>query len=145
MHITDFESYIEDKILARGQRYFDDGFVIDMWTETPNHYQAVVDGSIPYDVEIHLNPKGEVVFHNCDCPYDWGEYCKHEIAVLLAIRKHLKHGTTLKTCGKKRGMQALLQGKSKTELVDLLCELADEYDLREDIFYHLENSVEGER
>ena len=144
MHITDFESHIDGKILARGQRYFDDGMVVDVWAEAPSRYQAVVDGSVSYDVEIHLNPKSEVVFHNCDCPYDWGEYCKHEVAVLLAIRKHLKHGTTLKAHGKKRGMQALLQGKSKKVLVNLLCELAAEYDLREDIFYHLENSIEDD-
>ena len=144
MHITNFESQIEGKILARGQRYFDDGLVIDMWAETPNRYQAVVDGSITYDVEIHLDSKGEVVFHNCDCPYDWGEYCKHEVAVLLAIHKHLKCGTILKQRGRKRGMQALLQGKSKKELVSLLCELANEYDLREDIFYHLENSIKDD-
>ena len=142
MYITDFESHVEDKILARGQKYFDDGFVIDMWTEAPNRYQAVVDGSITYDVEIHIDPKGVIVFHSCDCPYDWGEYCKHEVAVLLAIREHLKFSTALKQRGKKRGMRALLQGKSKKELVDLLCELAAEYDLREDIFYHLENSIE---
>jgi len=140
MYITDFESHVEDKIFTRGQKYFNDGFVIDMWMEAPNRYQAVVDGSIPYDVEIHLDSKGEIVFHSCDCPYDWGEYCKHEVAVLLTIREHLKFGTALKQRGKKRGMQALLQGKSKTELVNLLCELADEYDLRDDIFYHLENN-----
>lgn len=144
MYITDVESHIEDKIFARGQQYFDGGLVIDMWEETPNCYQSVVDGSIPYDVEIHLNPKNEVVFHNCDCPYDWGEYCKHEVATLLAIRKHLKYGTVLKQRGKKRGMRALLQSKSKKELVDLLCALAAEYDLREDIFYHLENSIEDD-
>ena len=39
-------------------------------------------------------------------------------------------------------MRALLQSKSKDVIVNLLCELAAEYDLREDIFYHLENSIE---
>ena len=142
MYITDFESHVDGKILARGQRYFDDGMVIDIWADAPNRYQAVVDGSISYDVEIHLDPNSKISFHDCDCPYDWGEYCKHEVAVLLAIRKYLKDGTILKQRGKKRGMRAMLQDKSKTELINLLCELEVEYDLREDIFYHLENSID---
>jgi len=56
--------------------------------------------------------------------------------------KHFEHGTAFKQRGVKRGMRALLQSKSKDVIVNLLCELAAEYDLREDIFYHLENSIE---
>jgi len=37
-------------------------------------------------------------------------------------------------------MRALLQYQSKETLVNLLCELVVEYDLREDIFYRSEGS-----
>jgi len=140
MYIADFESQIEEKILLRGMKYFEKGYVVDMWSETSNHYHAVVEGSIPYDVEIHLGHDGEILSHFCDCPYDWGEYCKHEVAVLLAVRVRLEQGTSIKRNGKQRGMRALLKDQKKDVLVNILCELAAEHDLREDIFYHLENS-----
>ena len=124
MNIATFESQIEEKIFMRGEKYFANGFVKDIWSKSPNHYQAVVDGSIPYDVEIHLNQDGEILHHHCDCPYDWGEYRKHEVAVLLAIRTHIKQGTSLKQKGKRQGLRALLQNQSKDALVNLLCELA---------------------
>ena len=139
MHIADFEPDIEEKILARGKKYFADGLVTDIWSESKNCYQAVVDGSITYDVEIHLDTNGTILRHHCDCPYDWGEYCKHEVAVLFTIRKLLEQGKTPKQQGQKQGLRTLLLRLSKEELADLLLELAVEYDLREDIIYHLED------
>ena len=87
MNITDFKLAVEEKILARGKKYFADGSVADLWAQSPNHYCAVVEGSIPYDVEIYIGTNGEILYHCCDCPYDWGEFCKHEVAVLLAVRE----------------------------------------------------------
>ena len=139
MNIHSFETCIEEKIVARGMDYFRSGLVSDIWSEKANCYCAVVSGSIPYDVEIHLDAKGAILSHSCDCPYDWGEYCKHEVAVLFAIREHLSRGTTLKQQGQKRGLRAMLSIQSKDNLVELLCELAGEYDLREEIVFHLEN------
>ena len=138
MRITDFEPDIEEKILARGRKYFADGSVANLWAQSPGFYSAVVEGSIPYDVEIRIGASGEILRHSCDCPYDWGEYCKHKVAVLFAIRSHLKLGTVLKQQGQKRGLRTLLSEKTKDELVNLLCDLAIEHNLREDIFYLLE-------
>ena len=69
----------------------------------------------------------------------WGEYCKHEVAVLLAIRRLLEQGAMPKKHGQKQGLRSLLLRQTKNQLVSLLCELAVEYDLREDIFYLLED------
>lgn len=140
MYITDFELGVEEKILTRGKKYFADGSVADLWAQSPNLYCAVVEGSIPYDVEIRIGANGEILHHSCDCPYDWGEYCKHEVAVLLAIREHMEQGTVLKQQGQKQGLRSLLSGKSKNELVDLLYELAIEHDLREDIIFRWESA-----
>ena len=139
MYIADFELGIEEKILNRGRSYFSDGLVVDVWSEAPNRYCAVTRGRVYYyDVEIHLSADGEILHHCCDCPYTWGEYCKHEVAVLLAIRRHLEQGTILKKQGKKRGLRALLQEKDKDELVNLLCKLAIEYDLQPYMMHCLE-------
>lgn len=137
MHITNFESQIEEKILVRGEKYFADGLVESIWSEAPNCYQAVVDGSIPYDVEIHLSASGDILHHSCDCPYDWGEYCKHKAAVLFAIRKYPSKGIAAKQHGKKRGLRASLLEKSKDELVNILCEMAVEHNLSEELYCYL--------
>jgi uncharacterized Zn finger protein len=144
MNIKDFESGIEEKIVTRGHDYFSKGYMKELWSEEPHHYCAVVDGSSLYDVEIHLAADGEIDVHSCDCPYDWGEYCKHEVAVLLAIREHLATGSALKQQGEKQGFRAKLAKFSKDDLLDLMCYLAVEYDLREDIQYYLEDDGDEE-
>lgn len=138
MYISDFEQGIDEKILARGKKYFADSLVIDLWAPSPNVYCAVVEGSIRYDAEIQLGANGEVLHHGCDCPYDLGEYCKHEVAVFFAIREHLKQGATLKQQGQKQGLRSLLSDMGKDDLVELLLDLATEYDLREEIIYRLD-------
>jgi len=60
---------------------------LDRFEETIN---AGVQGSQPnpYEVEIEINrgdDKYEVITATCTCPYDWGGYCKHIIAVLLEL------------------------------------------------------------
>lgn len=46
---------------------------------------ARVEGSElePYDVTITLNDDDEIVTASCSCPYHWGGFCKHLVAVLL--------------------------------------------------------------
>ena len=139
MHIDNFEVDIEEKILARGKGYFADGLVVDIWSEATDCYQAVVEGSIRYDVEIHIDADGTVLHHYCDCPFEFGEYCKHEVAVLLEIRRLIEQGTSPKRRGQKQGLRALLLRQRKTNLVDLLCDLATEHDLRDDVFFHFVN------
>jgi len=140
MRIDDFEQHIEEKIFTRGQKYFSDGLVIDFWSERPNHYCATVAGTIYYDVEIQLDETGEILHHDCDCPYDWGEYCKHEVALLLAVREHLAQATTLKKQGQKRGLRARLRTIAKDDLIHILLGLTHEHDLWHDISRHLDGT-----
>lgn len=144
MHINNFEAEVEDKIVKRGERYFSDGAVDELWQETDGGYHAVVDGSEPYEVMIELDADGEIADHSCDCPYDWGEYCKHEVAVLLAIRNLRASGTHPPTerQKKRRGLKALLDNYTKEDLIGLICTLSREYGLYEDIIVYFEEDVE---
>lgn len=141
MNIQDFEPDIEAKILKRGQGYYEDGLIDELWSPESNHYQAVVDGSEPYEVEVVLNADGEIIDHTCACPYDWGEHCKHMVAVLLAIRECRANGTTLpdRRQKKKRGLAARLEECSKKELIALLVSLSREHGLYQDIQYYFED------
>jgi hypothetical protein len=68
---------------ARGRSYFDGGAVSDL-CQRGDRLTAEVEGSEfePYQVSIRLH-EGGVADARCTCPYDWGGYCKHIVAVLL--------------------------------------------------------------
>jgi uncharacterized Zn finger protein len=70
---------------TRGRRYFDDGAVSDLHRRG-DRLTAEVEGSEfePYQVSIRLHDGGVSDAH-CTCPYDWGGYCKHIVAVLLKL------------------------------------------------------------
>jgi uncharacterized Zn finger protein len=68
---------------ARGRSYASDGAVSDL-LRRGDRLTAEVEGSEfePYQVSIGLHGDGVADAH-CTCPYDWGGYCKHIVAVLL--------------------------------------------------------------
>ncbi len=68
---------------ARGRSYAADGAVSDL-LQRGDRLTAEVEGSEfePYRVSIRLHGDGVADAH-CTCPYDWGGYCKHIVAVLL--------------------------------------------------------------
>lgn len=140
MKLDTFEEEINPKILSRGQQYFAEGMVSEIWQPDTGVYRAVVDGTDSYDVEIRMASVGEVENAVCDCPYDWGPYCKHAVAVLLTVRASIQSGQTLqgKQTGTKQGFRRLLETLAKDELVDLLMEFAKDYYLREEIRDYIE-------
>ncbi|MFQ5578466.1 MAG: SWIM zinc finger domain-containing protein [Anaerolineae bacterium] len=69
---------------SRGKDYFLDGTVLEL-SKRGHTLQAQVEGSgyQPYEVTVELSEGGIEAGH-CSCPYDWGGYCKHIVAALLA-------------------------------------------------------------
>ncbi len=68
----------------RGQEYYDEGAVVSL-VRRGNVIEAEVEGSQPepYSVRVELD-EGGITAALCDCPYDWGGWCKHIVATLLA-------------------------------------------------------------
>lgn len=62
-------------------------------TDTEGDVEAVVEGTERYKVSIQLDKDGAVLSHSCTCPYDWGDVCKHEVAVLFYLREQRKAAT----------------------------------------------------
>jgi hypothetical protein len=87
-HLTlqDFEQHIDKTILQRGRQYFKDGYVESL-EQIDGEWVAGVSGSDDYAVTVTLDRAGRVTETECDCPYDWGEYCKHQVAVFYALRE----------------------------------------------------------
>ncbi len=87
MQITldNFEQSIESKIVQRGLNYFNDGDIARLEKVGDGEFSALVLGSDRYEVFVKLDGK-TVSEHDCDCPYDYGDVCKHKVAVFYAIR-----------------------------------------------------------
>jgi uncharacterized Zn finger protein len=68
---------------SRGEEYYHCG-AVGAVVRRGNTLVADVAGSsyLPYRVTIELGEAG-IVAATCTCPYDWGGYCKHIVAVLL--------------------------------------------------------------
>ncbi len=85
MKLKSFESDVERKIVERGLDYYRSGDVKKLEKVGENEFSAVVFGSEKYSVYIKINGDA-IIEHECDCPYDYGDVCKHKVAVFYAIR-----------------------------------------------------------
>jgi hypothetical protein len=66
----------------RGVRYYNEGAVY-----TPRRQKqtlrATVQGTRPYQVTLTLNQQNEASSARCTCPYEFGGWCKHIVALAL--------------------------------------------------------------
>jgi uncharacterized Zn finger protein len=78
-----------DQSFQRGSIYYRTGAVSDL-VRRGNFLTAQVTGSdyAPYRIDVTLLDDGSIGAASCTCPYNWGGYCKHIVAVLLmALRE----------------------------------------------------------
>lgn len=101
MKIQDFELDIDHTILKRGKEYFLENKIYSLHQTIKNTWQAKVQGTDEYTVIVNLGNNNEIKNHECDCPYDYGTFCKHVIAVLYAIENKLVMGDAAKVPTKK--------------------------------------------
>ena len=86
MNLKSFESEVEAKIVERGLDYFKSSDIRKLEKVGENEFSAIVFGSDKYSVYVKTEG-GEIIAHECDCPYDYGDVCKHKVAVFYAIRQ----------------------------------------------------------
>ncbi len=87
MTIQELINIIPFEILQRGQKYFDNGNILQLNQGNDGTWYAEVEGNYGnYEVEIKADNNSESADYYCDCPYD-GVICKHIAAVALAINE----------------------------------------------------------
>ena len=123
MNLNDFEDYFDTTILKRGKNYYHDGAVLSIEKISENEYTADVEGSELYEVIVEMNDGGEIYDISCDCPYDMEDYCKHEAAVLYALRNKNK---ITQSVVKQSNLTQLLGKCSLDQLVEIILEHAKE-------------------
>ncbi len=83
--LQDFENYIDSAIVKRGLAYYNDDCVSDLDDSRNGTYTANVFGSEEYEVSVSIKDSN-ITEHYCDCPYEYGDFCKHEVALLFYLR-----------------------------------------------------------
>ena len=71
-------------------------FIIDV---NKDEITFLVQGSYVYEINIR-NLKGNLKT-SCNCPYDWGGICKHEVASLLYLKNYLQDNSNNNSENKK--------------------------------------------
>lgn len=128
--LTQFEQYIDETILKRGLRYFKNGQVHEPEEISPGVYEAIVEGTEDYTVQLTLK-NGMITEYVCDCPYDFGPVCKHVAAVIFYLQQdELELGNKTKRA---KTSQTSKPAKRKTvaEQVDELLEKATHDELKQ--------------
>jgi hypothetical protein len=143
MNLSNFEEWIDEKILKRGLDYFNKGKVISLKTTDGSHFKARVDGSDVYNVEVFLS--GDVVLNiYCDCPYNGG-YCKHKAASLFALKSgefssHVESKPTPRDTSK-GGIDSILLNLQKDDLIRIIQNISEEYpEIEKRLLYQYETT-----
>ena len=133
MNINNFEEHIDTTIKKRGYKYYTDENIYEEYEQNNDEYKFEVYGTQDYTVTVKLNENGDIIYSNCDCPYDYGPTCKHEVAVYykliellensknkiqIKINKTSKQNNKTKT--KKLSFEEILQTLSKEQLKDII-------------------------
>lgn len=108
-----------EQSFSRGQQYYREGTVVSL-VRRGNELLAEVEGSefTPYRVRI-VYDEGGITRAECDCPYDWGGWCKHIVAALLAC---IEEPASIE---ERASLGQLLADLSRDQLQNLLLKLAE--------------------
>jgi thiol-disulfide isomerase/thioredoxin len=117
----------------RGMDYFTHGRVKNI-AQFGNKITAIVSGTEDYQVTIRL--KKDDFTAECTCPYNWGGYCKHIVATVLALSKNYKDIKKQKVKEEEK-IDTILNNITLEELKDFLrIEFENDSSLRDAFVIH---------
>lgn len=137
--INDLGNVIDATILQRGKDYLKRGLVAELEEVEEDAWSALVEGTQTYEVKVKLEGD-EIVESICDCPYDFGPVCKHEVAVYLAIG-HMLAGKDLPEKKKKRSQTKPKRKTVADKISDIVAKLTEE-EMREIVLEYALNDRE---
>lgn len=109
----------QHQIIKRGENYYKSGNVIQV-IKNKNFFIAKVKGSNYYEVKINIDNDSKTLSCNCTCPCEF--LCKHEYAVLLAIKnkKYIEKELKEEIVKNNISLNELIQNIPATELKDYI-------------------------
>lgn len=118
--INNFEKTIDEKILKRGYSYFNDDSIIEFEKVGRFLYKGVVLGMKIYDSSIELDNELKIKRVTCNCPFNYGPYCKHQVAMMYLISELRAYYPSFKSKGKFQELSKALKSLKKKEIIELL-------------------------
>lgn len=109
----------QHQIIKRGEDYYKAGNVIQV-IKNKNTFIAKVKGNNYYEVKINIDNDSKTLSCNCTCPCEF--LCKHEYAVLLAIKnkKYIEKELKEEIVKNNISLNELIQNIPATELKDYI-------------------------
>ncbi len=124
MNINNFQNNINKTILDRGYDYYIEGNIIETYNQEDSKYIFIVQGSEEYEVVVKLDKNGEIVYSDCDCPYDFGPICKHQVAAFCKLYEIFNSEdnsiSTKKQVAKQSEIKEVLNNLSKEQLISII-------------------------
>ncbi|MDZ5473296.1 hypothetical protein SM124_16380 [Bacillus sp. 31A1R] len=127
MNINNFKNYIDKTIFDRGYSYYLEGNVVDAFEKGENEYIFYIEGTDDYEVLVEIEDGGDILHSECDCPYDFGPVCKHEVAAFFQLSSMLNAVTTETESkpSKRTTIQEVLTNLSKEELINIIINITN--------------------
>ena len=136
--LSNFETIIEEQTIERGLAYYQHEAVQEIEQVAKNEFSAIVEGSEDYNVYIQLDENLHITTHSCDCPYEWGDYCKHKVAVLYSIKNEELHKKAPDEKGKFQLMREKLASLEKEEIIQIILNVSKKNKkMRDEILWEL--------
>ena len=128
--------YSEPESYRRGEQYYRQGAVRSL-VRRGDSIHAEVEGSgySAYRVEVSLEGDGEIEAE-CSCPYEYGGWCKHIVAALLACRNEPD------AVEERLDLETLLKDLSVDELRAILGKLTERHS---NLLSEIETQIQGLR
>ena len=105
-----------------------------------------MEGSDDYSVTVIISDDGEISDTECDCPFDMGIYCKHQVAVFYAIRDKLRSGEVPKNTEKRESLEEVLEKLDRRVLIAMVLEFAGrDKRMKEEVLLRHSGNADPER
>jgi uncharacterized Zn finger protein len=112
-------SYTSNQSFEHGRDYYHAGSICNAIRQG-NTLLADCEGTYTYHLRVELD-EGGIQSATCTCPYEFGGYCKHLVALLLTYIHKPGEFT------ERKGLPVLLENMDKTTLVAILAKLANRH------------------
>ncbi len=116
---TRIREHASSESFGRGEDYYRQGSVLSL-TRRGGELRAEVAGSefAPYEVRVAFDEAG-ITEAACNCPYEWGGWCKHIVAALLACVHEPE------SVRERPALEEVLSGLDRDQLQTILLRLAE--------------------
>lgn len=142
MNLDDFEEMVNEVIVERGWHYYMEDRV--KLSKRDDVWEGVVFGSQQYLVKVQLGQEETILTSQCNCPYDGGPVCKHEVAVYFELRD-IEEEEIVEL---DQSISGMLRDYSKEELIQLIEKMVQwQPSLRQELTLHMQpvKSLENAR